>query len=151
MGAQDRAYWHAATTDGVEAVSGGFNASLRDYGRFGMLLANDGMRDGMEIIPNAFVLDATDASRQPAGFKPRVSTSYFGYGYQVWLQPNKTRTFALQGIHGQSMLIQPANQIVIVQTSVNSKPSGKQDARPYQLRHAFWTGVLKSLGGEVGE
>jgi CubicO group peptidase (beta-lactamase class C family) len=151
MGAQDRAYWHAATTDGVEAVSGGFNASLRDYGRFGMLLANDGMRDGMEIIPNAFVLDATDASRQPAGFKPRVSTSYFGYGYQVWLQPNKTRTFALQGIHGQSMLIQPANQIVIVQTSVNSKPSGKQDARPYQLRHAFWTGVLKSLRGEVGE
>jgi len=69
---------------------GGFNASLRDYGRFGMLLANDGMRDGLEIIPNGFVRDATDASRQPAGFKPRVLTSYFGYGYQVWLQPNKT-------------------------------------------------------------
>jgi CubicO group peptidase (beta-lactamase class C family) len=109
------------------------------------------MRDGLEIIPNSFVRYATDASRQPAGFKPRVSTSYFGYGYQVWLQPNKTRTFALLGIHGQSMLIQPANQIVTLQTSVNSKPSGKQDARPYQLRHAFWTGVLKSLRGEVVE
>jgi CubicO group peptidase (beta-lactamase class C family) len=155
MGAQDRAHWLAATTDGVEATAGGFNASLRDYGRFGMLLANDGIRDtdsgAIEIIPREFVLDATDASRQPAGFKPRVASPYFGYGYQVWLQPNKTRTFALQGIHGQSMLVQPSSQIVIVQTSVNSKPSGQQDLRPYQIRNAFWTGVLKSLGGEVGE
>ena len=155
MGAQDRAHWTAATTDGAESVAGGFNASLRDYGRFGMLLAHDGTRmtdsGAVEIIPREFVLDATDAARQPAAFKPRMATGYFGYGYQTWLQPNKTRTFALQGIHGQSILIQPASQIVIVQTSVNAKPSGQQDLRPYQIRNAFWAGVLKSLGGEVGE
>ena len=155
MGAQDRAHWNVASTDLVEATAGGFNASLRDYGRFGLLLANDGTRlsdsGAVEIIPREFVLDATDPSRQPAGFKPRVATPYFGYGYQVCLQPNKTRTFALQGIHGQSMLIQPASQIVIVQTSVNSKPSGQQDLRPYHIRNAFWAGVLKSLGGETSE
>ena len=151
MGAQDRAHWLASTTDGAEGVAGSFNASLRDYARFGMLLANDGMRDGVEIIPREFVLDATDVSKQPAGFKPRVATSYFGYGYQVWLQPNKTRTFSLQGIHGQSMLIQPANQIVIVQTSANMKPSGQQDMQPYRYRAAMWAGVLRSLGGDVGE
>ena len=151
MGAQDRAHWLASTTDGAEGVAGSFNASLRDYARFGMLLANDGMRDGVEIIPREFVLDATDVPKQPAGFKPRVATSYFGYGYQVWLQPNKTRTFSLQGIHGQSMLIQPANQIVIVQTSANMKPSGQQDMQPYRYRAAMWAGVLRSLGGDVGE
>jgi CubicO group peptidase (beta-lactamase class C family) len=163
MGAQDRAHWHASTTDGAEGVAGSLNASLRDYGRFGMLLANDGFRVGagdgtgvgvgvgVEVIPREFVLDATDVSRQPPGFKPRVATPYFGYGYQVWLQPNKTRTFALQGIHGQSMLIQPANQIVIVQTSANMKPSGQQDMQPYRYRAAFWAGVLRSLGGDVGE
>ena len=159
MGAQDRAHWHASTTDGAEGVAGSLNASLRDYGRFGMLLANDGFRvgagagdgAGVEVIPREFVLDATDVSRQPPGFKPRVATPYFGYGYQVWLQPNKTRTFALQGIHGQSMLIQPANQIVIVQTSANMKPSGQQDMQPYRYRAAFWAGVLRSLGGDVGE
>ena len=157
MGAQDRAHWHAASTDWVEATAGGFNASLRDYGRCGMLLANDGVRvgdgagAGVEVIPREFVLDGTDVAKQPAGFKPRVATPYFGYGYQTWLQPNKTRTFALQGIHGQSVLVQPANQIVIVMTSVNHKPSGQQDMRPYQLRSAFWTGVLKSLGGDAGQ
>ena len=155
MGAQDRAHWHASTTDGAEGVAGSLNASLRDYGRFGMLLANDGVRStdsgAVEIIPREFVLDATDVAKQPAGFKPRVATPYFGYGYQVWLQPNKTRTFALQGIHGQSMLIQPANQIVVVLTSVNTKPSGQQDMQPYRYRAAFWAGVLRSLGGDVGE
>lgn len=151
MGAQDVAYWHAATTDRAEAVAGGFNASLRDYGRFGMLLASDGMRNGVEVIPRDYVLEATEASKQPAGFKPRVATPYFGYGYQVWLQPNKTRTFALQGIHGQSVLVQPASQIVIVMTAVHHKPSGQQDMRPYHLRGAFWAGVLKSLGADAGE
>ena len=148
MGAQDKAHWLTSTTDGAEGVAGSFNASLRDYGRFGMLLANDGSRDGVEIIPREYVLDATDVKRQPPGFQPRVATSYLGYGYQVWLLPNKTRTFALQGIHGQSVLVQPATQIVVVTTSVHQKPSGQQDMRPYQLRAAFWSGVLQSLGGE---
>ena len=148
MGAQDQAHWLTSTTDGAEGVAGSFNASLRDYGRFGMLLANDGSRDGVEIIPREYVLDATDVKRQPPGFQPRVATSYLGYGYQVWLLPNKTRTFALQGIHGQSVLVQPATQIVVVTTSVHQKPSGQQDMRPYQLRAAFWSGVLQSLGGE---
>jgi CubicO group peptidase (beta-lactamase class C family) len=92
-----------------------------------------------------------DANRQPAGFKPKVATGYMGYGYQVWLLPLKTRTFALQGIHGQQILVQPANQIVVVQTSVNAKASGQQDMRPYQYRQAFWMGMLKSLGGDTSE
>ena len=70
-----------------------------------------------------------------------------GYGYQTWLAPFKERTFALQGIHGQLIMVQPKSGIVMVQTSVNDQPSGRQDARPYQLRDALWMGVLKSLGG----
>ena len=151
MGAQDPAHWNLSTTDFTEGTGGSFNASLKDYGRFGILLANDGVRDGVEIIPKEFMLDATDANRQPAGFKPKVATGYMGYGYQVWLLPLKTRTFALQGIHGQQILVQPANQIVVVQTSVNAKASGQQDMRPYQYRQAFWMGMLKSLGGDTSE
>lgn len=77
--------------------------------------------------------------------------AHMGYGYQVWLLPLKTRTFALQGIHGQQILVQPAHQIVIVQTSVNAKASGQQDVQPYRYRHAFWMGMLKSLGGDTSE
>jgi CubicO group peptidase (beta-lactamase class C family) len=149
MGAENAAHWLVSSTDGAEGVAGSFNASLRDYGRFGMLLANDGVRDGQAIIPREFLLDATDPQRQPPAFRPKVATPFMGYGYQTWLLPYRTRTFALQGIHGQTVYVQPASQIVMVQTAVHTAPSGRQDMRPYQLRHALWEGVLRSLGGSV--
>jgi CubicO group peptidase (beta-lactamase class C family) len=149
LGAEHEAHWLYASTDGIEAAGGGFNATVRDYGRLGLLLANDGQREGRQIIPREFLLEATDSSRQPAAFQPRTATPFMGYGYQTWLLPFKTRTFALQGIHGQSILVQPSSGIVVVQTSVNDKPSGYQEPRPYQLREAFWRGVLQSLSGAV--
>ena len=149
LGAQDKAFWLYSPTDGVEGTAGSFNASLRDYGRFGVLLANDGQRGEVTVIPRDFLLDATDAQRQPWAFRPRVASSYFGYGYQTWLLPYKTRTFALQGIHGQTIYVQPESKIVMVQTAVYNWASGRQDNRPYQLRQAMWEGVLKSLGGAV--
>lgn len=147
MGAEFPAYWLYATTDGAEEAGHGFNATLRDYARLGLLLAQDGQRDGRAIIPRDFLLEATDPARQPPAFRPGVATPGMGYGYQVWLLPLKTRTFLLQGVYGQHILIQPETGIVIVQTSVNDRPSGRQDARPYQLRDAFWRGVVYSLGG----
>ncbi len=149
MGAQDKAAWMATAIDGAAGFAGSFNASLRDYGRFGMLLANDGVRDGKTIIPKTFLLEATDPQLQPRAFQPKVATPYMGYGYQTWILPFKTRTFALQGIHGQTILVQPSTKIVMVQTAVFDKASGAQDIRPFQLRGAFWEGVLNSLGGVV--
>ena len=137
------------STDGAEGTAGSFNASLRDYGRFGLLLAHDGQRGEHSIIPRTYVLEATDAQKQPPAFRPRVATPFMGYGYQTWLLPYKTRTFALQGIHGQTIYVQPDSKIVMVQTAVHTAASGRQDARPYQYRQALWEGVLKSLGGQV--
>lgn len=147
MGAETEARWLLAGADQGEGTGGSFNATLRDYARFGVLLANDGLRGHAQIIPREFLLDATDAARQPAAFRPRHATPGMGYGYQTWIAPFKERTFALQGIHGQHIMVQPKSGIVMVQTSVNDQPSGRQDGRPYQMRDALWMGVLKSLGG----
>ena len=147
MGAESEARWLLAGTDQGEGTGGSFNATLRDYARFGILLANDGQRDGVSVIPRQFLLDATDPARQPSAFRPRVATAGPGYGYQTWLMPFKERTFALQGIHGQHIFVQPKSGIVMVQTSVNDQASGRQDMRPYQMRDALWAGILKSLGG----
>jgi CubicO group peptidase (beta-lactamase class C family) len=147
MGAEHEARWLLAGTDQGEGTGGSFNATLRDYARFGVLLANDGQRDGVSVIPRQFLLDATDPAKQPAAFRPRVATPGPGYGYQTWLMPFKERTFALQGIHGQHIFVQPKSGIVMVQTSVNDQASGRQDMRPYQMRDALWAGILKSLGG----
>lgn len=151
MGAESEARWVLASTDSAESTGGGFNATLRDYARFGVLLANDGQRDGSPIIPIDFLLDATDANRVPMAFKPKMATSFYGYGYQTWIFPMKERTFALQGIHGQVIFVQPASKIVMVQTSAFDYASGRQDNAPWQRMTALWRGVLQSLGGNATE
>ena len=154
MGAEHDAFWRVGI-DGQEQANGAFNASLRDWGRLGVLLANDGRVDGKagsaQILPREYLLDATDAGRQPAAFKPRKATPYFGYGYQFWLMPLKERTFAMQGIHGQTLYVQPSSGVVMVLTSVWESASGRQNAQPYEERDALWRGVLQSLGGSTLE
>ena len=162
MGAEHDAFWRVSS-DGQEQSFSAFNASLRDWGRLGLLLANDGRVDGQagdkaggqagtqQVIPRDYLLNATDPARQPAAFKPRKATPYFGYGYQFWLMPLKERTFAMQGIHGQTVYVQPSSGLVLVLTSVWESASGKQNAQPYEERDALWRGVLRSLGGSSVE
>ena len=85
-----------------------------------------------------------------AGVSRRArATPFFGYGYQFWLYPLKTRTFALQGIHGQTIYVQPSSGIVMVQTAVYDQASGRTDPEPHAERDALWRGVLATLGGSL--
>ena len=115
--------------------------------RAALLLAQDGQRDGRAIVPRVYLLEATDATRRPPAFGPRRATPFFGY--QFWLYPLKTRTFALQGIHGQTIYVQPASGIVMVQTAVFDQASGRTDPEPHAERDALWRGVLATLGGSL--
>lgn len=156
MGAEHDAFWRISV-DGQEQAYGAFNASLRDWARLGQLLANDGRAidtstgepGALQVVPQDYLLDATDTARQPQAFKPRTATPYFGYGYQFWLAPFKARTFAMQGIHGQTVYVQPSTGIVMAMTSVWEQASGKQNVQPYEEREALWRGVLQSLGGDL--
>jgi CubicO group peptidase (beta-lactamase class C family) len=146
LGAERDAFWLLAH-DGQERTSGFFNASLRDWARLGWMLASDGRVGERQIVPRDYVLEATDAARQPPGFQPRRATPYFGYGLQFWLFPMRERSFAFQGVHGQALFVQPASGIVMVQTAVDEAASVAQDPVPSRERDAFWRGVLQSLGG----
>jgi CubicO group peptidase (beta-lactamase class C family) len=100
------------------------------------------------VVPRQFLLEATDPALQPAGFTPRQATPFFGYGYQTWILPMRERTFAFLGIFGQSIVVQPASGIVIVQTSVYDRPSGDPMGT---MRTEMWRGVINALGGRASE
>ena len=146
LGAEADAAWNIVDVDKFESASGGFNAVLRDYGRLGMLLANDGMRDGRQIIPRDFLLEATDWRRHPEAFQPRKATPYFGYGYQFWIYPGDKRRFALLGVYGQSMFVDPGTKLVMVVTAANKTAiaGGTTLARE---RDALWRGLVTMYGG----
>ena len=105
----------------------------------------------MQVVPRDYVFAATDAASQPEAFRPRSATPYFGYGYQIWILPMKERTFALQGVYGQAVYVQPATGIVMVQTAAFEGAGGRQDPVAYAERDAFMRGVLDSLGGRTAE
>ena len=84
IGTEANASW-AIDSSGQEVTFCCFNAVLRDYARFGRLLAHDGMWEGHQLIPRQWVIDATTVRPTEGYLAPGVATRYDGYGYQVWI------------------------------------------------------------------
>ena len=144
MGAEADATW-IRSRDGLEIASGSFNAILRDYGRLGVLLANDGAVGARQVVPKDYLLEATDWHRQPAAFAPTKATPYFGYGYQFWLFPGEKRRFALLGVYGQSIFVDPELKLVLVITAAAKTASVGKEVFGRE-RDALWRGVVRNYG-----
>lgn len=151
MGAQSKATWLINPVDQTELAAGNFNATVEDYARLGWLMANDGQRDGASVVPRDYLLQMTDALRQPENFRPgkmsNKGSTYFGYGLQTWLFPGQHRRFALQGIHGQAIFVDPALKLVMVHLAVGKDAAG--DTSGHHMggeRDALWRGVVAEYG-----
>lgn len=158
MGAAAAATWLTNPVDGEEYAQGTIGATVHDYARLGWLLANDGaVATGnsaapvRQVISREHVLDMTDAGRQPEAFRPgrmqNKGSTYYGYGYQVWLLPGTQRRFALLGIHGQIIMVDPGLKLVVVHTAVGKDASG--DASGDHLgaeRDALLRGIVARYG-----
>ena len=148
MGAEHEAFWRTGG-DGQEGAFAFFNASLRDWGRLGLLLADNGRVGEHQVVPRDYLMDATDEYRQSHALRPGRSIPYYGYGYQFWLLPFKERTFLMRGVHGQHLFVQPASGLVMVITSAWEYPGGGGDDGARIETDALWRGVLASLGGRI--
>jgi CubicO group peptidase (beta-lactamase class C family) len=118
IGAEADATW-LVDAEGFEVAHFGFNAVLRDYARFGRLLAHDGAWDGEQIIPAQWMIDATTTRPSDSYLLPGKSLT--GYGYLIWLLPGAGPQFALIGALGQYIFIDPSSQLVMVQTALEAK------------------------------
>jgi CubicO group peptidase (beta-lactamase class C family) len=134
MGAEADATW-VIDAAGYETGHMGLNATLRDWGRLGLLLANYGERDGRQIIPAAWVKAATSAEQRWQ--MPGNATFRNGYGYQTWIIDNEGK-FALLGVRGQAVMIDPVTKTVVVHTAVHAS-STDGTARGPQFEYFFRT------------
>jgi len=92
---------------GREFSGAGFNATLRDFGRIGQMMLQDGVADGRRIVPADWVQVSTTARPGP-GPDP-------GYGYQWWI-PN-SHSFQALGLQGQYIFVDRATRTVVVKLS----------------------------------
>jgi CubicO group peptidase (beta-lactamase class C family) len=142
MGAQTDAIWFVDKS-GQEAAYCCLGATLRDYGRLGMLLANDGVARGKQVVPREWIAEATQPTPGYPHLRPGVATPYLGYGYQFWVFPGEHRRFALFGVRGQAIFVDPELKLVLVQTAVWKDFT---DPEPRRERDAFWRGVVAHYG-----
>jgi CubicO group peptidase (beta-lactamase class C family) len=123
LGMEADASWWLESPDGLEVAGSGISATLRDYGRFGRFLLQDGVAGGERILPENWIREAV-APRNIGGKQVE-------YGYMWWpvAAPDGTfgnGAFSARGIFGQYIYINPAEQVVVVILSSRSKPKGAE-------------------------
>ena len=141
IGAEADATW-LIDRAGQEATFCCINAVLRDYARLGLLLAHDGNWRGRQIIPAAWVEEATRVHPEQNHLKPGVARPHLGYGYQVWILPGERRMFVLAGVRGQAIVVDPADRLVMVHTAVRKQAGGGSATEII----ALWRAVVNTLG-----
>lgn len=107
---------------GREFTAGGFNAVLRDYGRLGLLMLNDGQANSKSFFPAGFV---ADLSRDVTNGKAEAG---LGYGW-FWWPVLGTKAVTALGGEGQYIFFDPQTQTVVIKMSHG--PVGP-DAEPIQ-------------------
>jgi len=140
IGAEADASW-IIDRSGQEVTFCCFNAVLRDYARLGLLLAHDGSWRGRQIVPSAWIRDATTVRADQSHLQPRTATPFFGYGYQTWIFPGARRMFAFLGVRGQAIYVDPASRLVLVTTAVRKLPRDPGGAETV----ALWRAAVQSL------
>jgi CubicO group peptidase (beta-lactamase class C family) len=110
MGAEADASWSVDSFyNRFEQSSHGFNARPRDLARFGLMFANDGMVDGVQVISPEWVQKATAPTNVSIG---RSDTQEQNYNYFWWVLPDGR--FWAQGNLGQYVFVSPEDNLVIV-------------------------------------
>jgi CubicO group peptidase (beta-lactamase class C family) len=114
IGTEQQAYYQVDGL-GTPFAGGGLNASLRDLGRFGELIRNQGNWRGEQIFPREAVTDIQRGGSKEA-FAKSDHTGLKGWSYRNmwWMTENHNGAFAARGVHGQTVYIDPAAEMVIV-------------------------------------
>lgn len=136
LGAEGDASWSLdSDASGFEKLESGVNARAVDFARFGLMMLNDGMVDGEQVVPYEWVREATavDTTKDPADF----------YQYFWWVYPQQgaprdvEADFAAQGNFGQFIYVAPNENMVLVRL-------GRDDGG------VAWTWLMGSLARDVG-
>lgn len=118
LGMEQDATWWIEAPGGMGFGGSGLGITLRDYGRFGQFVLEDGVIDGERIVPEGWFREA--------GSVHTVGGKQVTYGYQWWTMtstdPVHQGAFEAAGIFGQHIYVNPAARVVVVILSARPKP-----------------------------
>ena len=112
MGAEQDAYL-TVDANGVPFAGGGLTAGLRDLGRLGLLMLNEGVINGERLFP-AEVVRNIRTGGDPSEFAGFPTIPGGSYTSQWWVFHNDHGAFAARGVHGQTIYVDPTAGMVLV-------------------------------------
>ena len=102
-----------ASPQGISAGAYGLSVRTEDIARLGQLYLQKGVWEGKQLLPAAWVAEAT--ARQTSNGSSPQSDWEQGYGYQFWR--SRHDTYRGDGAFGQFMFVLPAQDAVVAVTS----------------------------------
>jgi len=116
-------FWFLESDGGLEMGGFGVVACLRDIGRFGQLVLEDGEAfSGRRVLPPGWRDLAGQPDSAATGFGRIMPGSPLGYGYQWWAIPHgptgiHAGAFSALGSFGQHIYVHPTARVVAVNQS----------------------------------
>lgn len=98
---------------GYSIADGGFNATLRDYARFGQMV----LADGENIVPKVWIEKTRRANHAMFAAPYTIVLPNGAYHNQFWVEDSTSRNLMCRGIFGQLIYIDFAHQMVAVKLS----------------------------------
>jgi CubicO group peptidase (beta-lactamase class C family) len=102
---------------GYALAEGGLNATLRDYARFGSLYLNDGVFNGRQIMPQAWVKATREGDHALFGEPYTFTTPNGAYRNQFWIEDVSRSVILCRGVFGQFIYIDAERHLVMVKLS----------------------------------
>jgi len=133
--------------------SAGFNATLRDLGRFGAMMAAGGKWNGQQIVPEGWIKDIRTNgvssggknSVGPAAPAPWPGHEAGTYRDFWWESEKSCGRFTGVGLGGQLLVIDPVADVVVVK--FDSVPSPDLDEKVFQTEYYGINAVIKAVSG----
>jgi CubicO group peptidase (beta-lactamase class C family) len=117
LGAQEDASF---TVDpaGYALACGGFNATLRDYGRFADMITHGGAFNGRQVVPAEWVSETCNGGNHALfGADYRVVLPNGAYHNQFWIEDVDRPALLSRGVFGQLLYMDQAAEFTAVKLS----------------------------------
>jgi CubicO group peptidase (beta-lactamase class C family) len=135
-------------------ASAGFNATLRDLGRFGQMMLQNGRYNGQQVVPESWVRDIHDNGTgdsagertiglaAPAPWPGHRRGTYHSFW---WLTESTCGRYAGVGLGGQLLIIDPLADMVVVK--FDSVPSPELDGNTWQTEYQGIDAIIEAVSG----
>ena len=123
----EREAFYTVDSIGTPFAGGGFNATLRDMARLGQMVLNDGRWGDEQIVPSEAIARIRHGGKKEAFAKADYKMlPGWSYASMWWISNDDHGAYAARGVHGQTIWIDPAADMVIVR--FGSHPVGANAA-----------------------